>query len=133
MKNISYSYGESEVKLLSCLHLLATPWTAAHQTPPSMEFSRQEYRSGVPLPSPKILLARLQHYVDCELSDVQEKVVLEMAEEPEIKLPTFTGLLKKQEFKKTSTSTLLTRPKSLTVWITTNCGKFFKRWEYQTT
>jgi len=35
--------------------------------------------------------------------------------------------------KKTSTSALLTTPKPLTVWITTNCGKFFKRWEYQTT
>ena len=34
---------------------------------------------------------------------------------------------------KTSTSSLLTMLKSLTVWITTNCGKFFKRWEYQTT
>ena len=43
-----------KVKLLSWL--LATPWTAAHQAPPSMGFSRQEYRSGVPLPSPKITL-----------------------------------------------------------------------------
>jgi len=40
-------------KLLSCVHLLATPWTAAYQAPPSMGFSRQEYWSGVPLPSPK--------------------------------------------------------------------------------
>ena len=39
-------------KLLSCVQLLATPWTAAHQAPPSMGFSRQEYWSGVPLPSP---------------------------------------------------------------------------------
>ena len=38
-----------------------------------------------------------------------------------------------REFQKKSTSALLTIPKSLTVWITTNCGKFFKRWEYQTT
>ena len=49
------------------------------------------------MPSPKILLARLQHYVDCELSDVQEKVVLEMAEEPEIKLPTSIGSSKTRE------------------------------------
>ena len=39
---------ESEV---SHVRLLATPWTAAHQAPPSMEFTRQEYWSGVPLPS----------------------------------------------------------------------------------
>ena len=56
------------------------------------------------------------------------------AEEPEIKLPTFTGSLKKQESsRKTSISALLTIPKPLTVWITINCGKFGKRWEYQTT
>ena len=40
---------------------------------------------------------------------------------------------KAREFQKTYTSALLTTPKPLTVWITTNCGKFFKRWEYQTT
>ena len=49
------------------------------------------------------------------------KLDLEKAEEPEIKLPTFTGSLKKQEsFRKTTTSILLTMPKPLTVWITTN-------------
>ena len=41
-----------KVKSLSHVWLLATPWTAAHQAPPSMGFSRQEYWSGVPLPSP---------------------------------------------------------------------------------
>ena len=41
-----------KVKSLSCVRLLATPWTAAYQAPPSMGFSRQEYWSGVPLPSP---------------------------------------------------------------------------------
>ena len=41
-----------KVKSLSRVWLLATPWTAAHQAPPSMGFSRQEYWSGVPLPSP---------------------------------------------------------------------------------
>ena len=40
-----------KVKLLNCVRLLATPWTAAHQTPPSMGFSRQEYCSVVPSPS----------------------------------------------------------------------------------
>src|SRR5574340_883966 len=80
----------------------------------------------------KLLQARLQQYVNRELQ--MFKLVLEKAEEPEIKLPTFAGSLKKQESsRKISISALLTMPKSLTVWITTNCGKFFKRWEYQTT
>ena len=62
------------------------------------------------------------------------KLVSEKAEEPEIKLPTSTGSLKRQESsRKTSISALLTSPKPLTVWITTNCGKFWKRLEYQTT
>ena len=62
------------------------------------------------------------------------KLDLEKAEEPEIKLPTSFGSLKKQESsKKTSTSALLTTPKPLTKWITTNYGKSLKRWEYHTT
>ena len=52
------------------------------------------------------------------------KLDLEKSEEPEIKVPTTTGSLKKQEtFRKISTSALLTMPKPLTVWITINCGK----------
>ena len=71
----------------------------------------------------KILQARLQQYVNHELPDVQAG--LEKAEEPEIKLPTSDGSLKTQESSgKTSTSALLTMPKLLTVWITTNHGKF---------
>ena len=55
------------------------------------------------------------------------KVDLEKAKEPEIKLPTSVGSLKKQESsRKTSTSALLTTPKPLIVWIATNCGKFLK-------
>ena len=62
------------------------------------------------------------------------KLDLEKTEEPEIKQSTYTGSYKKQETtRKTSTSALLTMLKPLTMWITTNCGKFFKRWEYQTT
>ena len=61
------------------------------------------------------------------------KLDLEKAEEPEIKLWTSVGSSKKQESsRKTSTSASLTMPKPLTVWITINCGKFWKRWEYQT-
>ena len=63
-----------KVKSLSRVWLVVTPWTAAYQSPLSMGFSRQEYWSGVPLPSPR----------------------------------------------KASTSALLTMPKPLTVWITTN-------------
>ena len=62
------------------------------------------------------------------------KLDLEKAEEPEIKLPTSTGSLKKEKSsRKASTSALLTMPEPLTVPITTNYGKFLKRWEYQTT
>ena len=68
----------------------------------------------------KILQARLQQYVNHELPDVQ--LVLEKAEEPEIKLPTSAGSWKKQESsRKTSISALLTMPKPLTVWIIINC------------
>ena len=79
----------------------------------------------------KILQARLQH----EAMNFQMfKVVIggiEKAEELEIKLPTSDGSSKQQEsFRKTSIFPLLTMPKPLTVWIMTNCGKFFKRWEY---
>ena len=77
----------------------------------------------------KILQGRLQLYVNLQMF----KIDLEKLEEPEIKLPTSLGSWKKQESSsKTSTSALLTMPKPLTVWITTNCGKF-KRWKYQTT
>ena len=62
------------------------------------------------------------------------KLDFKKAEESEKKLPTSIGSSKKQEnSRKTPTSALLNVPKSLTVWITTNCGKFFKRWEYKTT
>ena len=69
----------------------------------------------------KILQSRLQQYVNFQMFNL----VLEKAEEPEIKLPTSAGSWKKQEIsRKTSTSALLTMPKPLTVWITINCGKF---------
>ena len=45
------------MKSLSCVRLFATPWTAAYQAPPSMGFSRQESWSGVPLPSPYLILS----------------------------------------------------------------------------
>ena len=80
----------------------------------------------------KTLQARLHPSVNVNFQMV--KLVLEKAEEPEIKLPTSVGSSKKQESSRnTSTSALLTMPKPLTVWITINWGKFWKRWEYQTT
>ena len=69
----------------------------------------------------KSVQARLQQYVNCELSDVQAG--FRKAEEPEIKLPTSAGSSKKQESSR-KTSALLTSPKPSTVWIRTNCGKF---------
>ena len=60
------------------------------------------------------------------------KLDLEKAEEPEIKLPIYAGSQKKQECAgKTSASLTVLKP--FTVWITTNFGKFFKRWDYQIT
>ena len=80
----------------------------------------------------KILQARLQQSVNHELPNVQAG--FRKAEEPEIKSPTSGGSSRKQESsRKTSISALLTMPKPLTVWITADCGKFWKRWEYQTT
>ena len=62
------------------------------------------------------------------------KLDLEKAKEPEIKSPISVGSQKKQRnSREISTSASLTMLKPSTVWITTNCGKFFKRWEYQTT
>ena len=67
-----------------------------------------------------------QHHLSgFEIAQLEFHQVLEKAEEPEIKLPTSAGSLKKQESsRKTSISALLTMPKPLTVWITTNCEQF---------
>ena len=71
-------------------------------------------------------------WIICELPDIQAG--FRKGRRTKIKLPTSTGLLEKQESsRKTSISALLTMPKPLTVWITINCGKFWKIWEYQTT
>ena len=75
----------------------------------------------------KILQDRLQQYVSHELPDVQAGFRKGRGTRDQIA----AGLSKRQESsRKVSISALLTMPKSLTVWITTNCGKFFKRWEY---
>ena len=79
----------------------------------------------------KILLARLQQYMNQELSDVQ--IGFRKDRETRDQLPTSIGSQKKQENSwKTSTSASLTTLKPLTC-VDHNCGKFLKRWEYLTT
>ena len=80
----------------------------------------------------KILQARLQHYMNCECLDIQDG--FRKGRWARDQIATSVGSLKKQEnSRKTSTYTLMNMPKPLPVWITTNSGKFWKRWEYQTT
>ena len=80
----------------------------------------------------KILQARLQQYVNCELPDVQAGFRKGRGTRDQI--ANIHWIIKKaREFQKLSISVLLTMPKLLTLWITTNCGNFLKRWEYQTT
>ena len=79
----------------------------------------------------KIHQARLQQYMNHALPDVQAGFRKNRG--TKIKLPISAESSKKQESsRKTSLSALLTMSKPLTVWITINCGKFWKRWEYQT-
>ena len=81
----------------------------------------------------KILQVRLQQYVNHELPDVQAGFRKGIGTRDQI--ANIRQIIEKaRDFqKKTSTSALSTMPKTLTVWTTTNCGKYFKRWEYQTT
>ena len=80
----------------------------------------------------KILQARLQQYVNRELLDVQAGFRKGRGTRDQI--ANICWIMEKaREFKITFISALLTMPKPLTVWITMNCGKFWKRWEYQTT
>ena len=112
-----------------------------------------EYESTLPFPSPgeecsnyctislishtskvmlKIFQARLWQYVNCELPDVQARFRKDRGTKDQI--ANICWIPKNRESsRKTSTSALLAMPKPLTVWITTNFGKFFKRWEYQAT
>ena len=80
----------------------------------------------------KVLQARLQQYVNHELPDVQAGFRKGRGNRDQI--ANILWIMEKaREFQKNSISALLTMPKPLTVWITINCGKFCKRWEYQTT
>ena len=79
----------------------------------------------------KILHARLQHYVNQQLSDVQ--AVFRKGKGTRDQIANICWIIEKaREFQKTSTSVSLITPKALTLWIIINCGKLLKRWEYQT-
>ena len=80
----------------------------------------------------KILQARLQQNMNCELLDVQ--VGFRKGRRTRDQIVNIRWIIEKaREFQKKTPASFLNTPKPLTVWITTNCGKFFKRWEYQTT
>ena len=79
----------------------------------------------------KILQARLEQYVNRELPDVQAGFRKSTGTGDQI--ANICWIIKKARVpEKAFISALLTTPKHFTMWITTNCGKFFKRWEYQT-
>ena len=81
----------------------------------------------------KILQAGLQQYVNCELPDIQ--AWFRKGRRTRDQIANIRWIIEKARElqKKTSIPALLTMLKPLTVWITINCGKFWKRWEYQTT
>ena len=80
----------------------------------------------------KILQARLQQYMNCDLPDIEAGFRSQRNQRSNFQYP--LDCQKKQEIsRKTYISALLTLPNTLTVWITINCGKFWKIWEYQTT
>ena len=80
----------------------------------------------------KILQARLQQYMNCELPDVQAGV--RKGRRTRDQIVNIRWIIRKAESsRKESTSALLSMPKTWTVWTTTNCEKFWKKWEYQTT
>ena len=80
----------------------------------------------------KILHARLQQYMNCELPDVQDGFRKGRGSRDQI-ANIFWIIEIWESSRKTSIFALLTMPRPLTIWITTNCEKFFKKWEYQTT
>ena len=108
----------SNPKERQCQRMLKLPHSCTHLT-----------RSKVML---KILQARLQQYVNCELPNVQAGFAKGRGTRGQITNIRWV-MQKAREFQKNITFVLLTMPKPLTVWITTNCGEFWRRWEYQTT
>ena len=104
-----------KVKSLNRVWLFATPRTVAHQASPSMEFSRQEYCSGLPFSSPGYL----------PNSEIKPRSRILQADTLPSEPP--------REFQINIYFCFINYAKALIVWITINCGKFWKRWEYQTT
>ena len=80
----------------------------------------------------KILQAMLQQHMNCELPDVQAR--FRKGRRTRDQIANIHWIINKaREFQRTIYFCVLTMPKPLAVWITTSCGKFFKRWVYQTT
>ena len=127
LKNSSVAIGpekinfHSNLKETQCQRMFKLPHNCTH-------FTFHTHASKVRL---KILQARLQQNVNQELLDVQ--TVFRKGRGTRNQIANIHWIKKQESSRKTSTSVLLTMPKPLTVWITINCGKFFKRWEYQTT
>ena len=124
------------MKLFSLVRLFATPWTVAHQSPPSMKFSRQEYWNGLLFPSPGdpfhpgIEPTSSALRADALPSEFQLKLkgnyqIYQNAN-------TFWIIEKAKGFQKNICFCFIDYAKVF-VWITTNCGKCLHRWEYQTT
>ena len=131
-----YTQYESKFGLLSSGH--RTGKVSFHSNPKERQCQKCSNYCAIALIShtskvmPKILQTRLQQYVNHELPDVQ--AVFRKDRGTRGQIANMVGSSKKQESsRKTSISALLTMPKLLTVWITINCWKFWKRWEYQTT
>ena len=80
----------------------------------------------------KILQASLQQYMNQELEDVQDGFRKDRGTRDQI-INIHWIIEKAREFQKNIYFCFIATPKPVTVWITTNCGKFFMRWEYQTT
>ena len=105
-----------KVKSLSRVRLFMTPWTAAYQAPPSMGFSRQEYWSGVPLPSPPDVQAGFRKGRGIRDQIANICWIIEKA----------------REFQKNIYFCFIDYTKAFDC-VDHNSGKFFKRWEYQNT
>ena len=120
--------------------LFVTLWTVAHQVPLSMQFYKQEYFSGLlcpppgDLPNPGIEPSSLMSQALTGRFFTTSTIWKAPLNMYMYQITNILWVIKKaREFRKTSTSALLTMPKPSTVWITANCGKFLKRWKYQTT
>ena len=115
----------------SWTHWVQGLWHSGHQGLPLLEKGCKGQFINYARPRYQIQ-ARLQQYTNHELPDVQAGFRKGRGTRDQTANIRWT-IENEREFQKTSTSALLTMPKSLTVWITTNYGKFWKRWEYQAT